>query len=168
MSSRRPNYRLVKTHYNYTVEEAARVLSVHRNTVRAWIAAGLPVCDDKRPLLILGPKLKQFLEGRQKARKRPCLPGQVYCVRCRLPQSPAGGVADYKPVSQTTGDLEAICPKCETMIYRRVSLSKLDQARGEIDVRLPQGLPLLSQSDKPSLNSDFSERGNAHADIQLE
>jgi hypothetical protein len=35
--SRYPNYRLVKIHRNYTVEEIARLLKVHKNTVRGWI-----------------------------------------------------------------------------------------------------------------------------------
>ena len=166
MASRRPNHRLVKIHYNYTVEEAARVCSVHRNTVRAWIAAGLQVCDAKRPLLILGRHLKQFLEARRKANKRPCQPGQVYCVRCRWPKTPAGGMADYRPVTQTAGDLEAICPTCEAMIYRRVTLSKLDQVRGEVEVRMPQALSPLRQSDELSANSDFRQGGCDRADAQ--
>ena len=44
MPRRGPNYRLVKIHRNYTVEEAARMFGIHKNTVRAWIEAGLPVC----------------------------------------------------------------------------------------------------------------------------
>ncbi len=37
-----PNHRLVKIHRSYTVEDAARCLAVHKNTVRRWIKAGLP------------------------------------------------------------------------------------------------------------------------------
>ena len=54
MRKRRPNYRLVKIHRNYTVEEVARLFGTHNNTVRAWVKAGLPTCDGKRPTLILG------------------------------------------------------------------------------------------------------------------
>jgi DNA-directed RNA polymerase specialized sigma24 family protein len=52
MGKRRPNYRQVKIHRNYTVEEIASVFGIHKNTVREWIKAGLPVLDDKRPMLI--------------------------------------------------------------------------------------------------------------------
>ena len=54
MRKRRPNHRLVKIHLNYRVEEAARLLGTHKNTVRAWVKAGLPTCDSNRPTLILG------------------------------------------------------------------------------------------------------------------
>jgi len=50
MPTRHPNPRLPKTHRNYSVEEAATLLGVHRNTVREWIRRGLPRIDDGRPL----------------------------------------------------------------------------------------------------------------------
>ena len=49
--SRHPNYRLVKIHRNYTVEEIACLLSVHKNTVRNWFKTGLP------PLIVRGRPL---------------------------------------------------------------------------------------------------------------
>ena len=45
MAKRHPNYRLVKIHRSYTVEEAAGSLGVHKNTVREWVKVGLPTSD---------------------------------------------------------------------------------------------------------------------------
>ncbi len=90
MAKRHPNYRRVKSHRNYTVEEVASLFSIHKNTVRIWIKAGLPVSDKKRPLLILGPHLAHFLKDRRMKNKKTCAPGEIYCVRCRHPRSPAG------------------------------------------------------------------------------
>jgi hypothetical protein len=61
--NRRPDRRRVKLLRSYTIDEAARTLEVHRNTVRHWIKAGLRVIDDKRPILILGSDLADFLLG---------------------------------------------------------------------------------------------------------
>lgn len=61
MAKRLKNFRLVKIHRNYTVEEVALLLSVHKNTVRTWVKECLPVIDDKRPKLILGRDLSAFL-----------------------------------------------------------------------------------------------------------
>lgn len=47
MRKRHPNYRRIKIHRNYTVEEAALQLNVHKNTVRSWIKDGLPALSDK-------------------------------------------------------------------------------------------------------------------------
>ena len=87
---RHPNYRLVKTHRTYTVEEIASLFHVHRNTVREWVKRGLPTCDDRRPMLILGPELAAFLQARRLKNRQTCAPGELYCVRCRAPRVPAG------------------------------------------------------------------------------
>ena len=53
-SVKRVNARRVKIHRSYAVDEAARLLGVHKNTVRSWIKRGLPTVDNRRPILILG------------------------------------------------------------------------------------------------------------------
>ncbi len=155
MSKRHPNPRLAKIHRNYTVEEVASVFAVHRNTVREWVKRGLPTSDDRRPMLILGADLVAFLRARRVKNKRTCEPGEMYCVRCRAPRAPAGDMADYLPVTVTLGNLVAICSACEAMMYRRVSLAKLKQVRGKLDITLPQALPHIDESAEPSVNSDL-------------
>ena len=155
MSKRHPNPRLAKIHRNYTVEEVAGVFGVHRNTVRQWVKSGLPTSDKLRPILILGADLVVFLRARRVKNKRTCQPGEMYCVRCRAPRAPAGDMADYEPLTATQGNLIGMCPACEAMMYRRVSLARMEQVRGKLDITLPQALPHIGESAEPSVNSDF-------------
>lgn len=135
---RRPNHRLAKIHRNYTIPEVASLFGLHRNTVRAWIKQGLPTCDARRPTLILGKDLAAFLEARRLKNKRTCQPGEIYCVRCREPRQPGGNMADYRPAEVGHGSLVGICDVCDSMIYRRVNLAKLEEVRGTLDVRIPE------------------------------
>lgn len=155
MSKRHPNPRLAKIHRNYTVEEIATLFGVHRNTVRAWVKRGLPTSDDRRPMLILGRDLVAFLQVQRAKNKRTCQPGEIYCVRCRAPKAPAGDMADYEALTEAQGNLVAICPDCETIVYRRVSLARLAQIRGKLDITFPQALRHIGESAQPSVNSDF-------------
>ncbi|MGV0949790.1 MAG: helix-turn-helix domain-containing protein [Azonexus sp.] len=155
MSKRHPNPRLAKIHRNYTVEEIATLFGVHRNTVRAWVKRGLPTSDDRRPMLILGRDLVAFLQLQRAKNKRTSQPGEIYCVRCRMPKAPAGDMADYEALTATQGNLIAICPECETIIYRRVSLAKLALIRGKLEIIFPQALRHIGESAQTSVNSDF-------------
>jgi hypothetical protein len=157
MRKRRPNHRLVKIHRNYTVEEVARLLGTHKNTVRAWVKAGLPTCDGKRPTLILGRDLVAYLQARRTKNKRPCQPGEIYCVRCRAPQRPAGDMAEYEPVTERFGSLKGICPNCEGMIYRRASRAKLPEIWGKLDITLVEARRQVSETNEPIVTSDFSK-----------
>ena len=155
MRNRRPNHRRVKIHRSYTVEEIASLFGNHKNTVRAWVKAGLPTCDGKRPMLILGHDLAAFLQARRAKSKRVCRPGEIYCVRCRAPKFPAGAMADYQPVTEKVGNLAAICPDCNCIINRRVSLAKLGHVQGKMDIMFPQALRRVSESNQPTVNSDL-------------
>ena len=155
MRKRLPNHRLVKIHRNYTVEEIAKLFGIHKNTVRGWVKVGLTTVDDKRPMLILGHDLAAFLQARRLKNKRTCKPGELYCVRCRVPKFPAGGMADYEPVTEKIGNLVAICPDCHSIINRRVSLAKIEEVCGKMDITFPQAMRHIVKSTKPTLNSDL-------------
>lgn len=140
MSRNRLNHRLAKIHRSYTVSDIVARFGVHPNTVRGWMRAGLPTTDRKRPVLIRGADLRAFLESRRRANKRPCLPGELYCVRCRSPKTPADGLVEYKPLSANTGQLIGICATCEHLIHRMASLAKLAQVLGKLELLTPRAL----------------------------
>lgn len=157
MRKRRPNHRLVKIHRSYTVEEIAKLFGIHKNTVRGWVKAGLATSDDKRPMLILGHDLAAFLQARRVKNKQACKPGEIYCVRCRAPKFPAADMAEYSPVTEKFGNLIAICPDCNSIMNRRVSLAKIEQVRGNMDITFPKDLQHIVESAKPTENSDLRE-----------
>ena len=153
MGKRYPNPRLVKIHRSYTVEEVARLLGKHKNTVRNWVKDGLATIDDKRPMLILGPDLVAFIQARREKNKQSCKPGELYCVRCRLPRFPAGDMAEYSPVTEKFGNLIAICPDCDSIINRRVNLSRIWEVCGNLDISFPKELQHMVKRTRPSVNS---------------
>jgi len=155
MGKRHPNHRLVKIHRNYTVEEIAKLFGFHKNTVRIWIKNGLSTIDNKRPMLILGKDLEDFIKKRRTKNKKKCKPGEIYCVRCRSPKFPAEGMADFSFVTDKIGNLEAICPDCASIMNQRVSMAKLDQIRKKIDITIPKAQQHIVESNKPIVNSDL-------------
>ena len=119
---KRVDYRRIRTHRIYTVVEAAERLGVHEHTMRAWIKAGLAVIDDKRPLLIRGGDLKIFAKTARQKSRRPCEPGEMYCLRCRVPRRPALGMVEFEVSHQdAAGNLRALCSSCEAVMRQRAS-----------------------------------------------
>ena len=158
MGRRLPNPQRIKIHRSYDVGEIARVLNVHKNTVRNWRKQGLDTIDDRKPMLILGRTLRQFLEARRTKEKHTCGPGQIYCVRCRSPKAPALQMADYIPFSAALGNLRGICPDCEGFIHRRVSLAKIDAARGNLDITFLPAHLRIGESTAPTVSCDLEGR----------
>lgn len=163
MPATQPNPRLAKIHRSYTVEEIAKLYGVHRNTVRAWIARGLPTIDNRRPVLVLGSHLADFLRARRAVNKRQCGPGEIYCLRCREPRAPVGCAVRYHPLTPTQGNLVGECACCGAGLNRRVSLAKLPLIQSVLSVTLPQAREHIDESQLPSLNSDFEQDVDDHA-----
>jgi hypothetical protein len=125
VNRRRHALNRIKTGISYDVSEIAKLLAVHRNTVRQWMREGLATIDDRRPLLIHGAALKMFLAERQRARKHVCGPGELFCFKCRVPSTPYGGMADVAEHTAKIAKLTAICSVCETAMHRTIRRADL-------------------------------------------
>ncbi|UVC09593.1 helix-turn-helix domain-containing protein [Rhizobium sp. TH2] len=148
MARNRPNWRAIKIHRSYTVEEAAIVLGVAKGTVRLWLKGGLPAITDKKPLLILGPDLKDYLETRRKPKQR-CQLQEFFCFRCKVPRAAAGRLIDYVPKAAKSGHISAICEACETIMNKNVSAAGLPLLMRLAEVSFPRGQPSLTDITNP-------------------
>ena len=155
MGARHPNYRRIKIHRTYTVDEIARLFLMHPNTVRAWSKQGLQPIDDRRPVLFKGDVLAAFLRTRRQRAKRPCGSSEIYCLPCRRPKRPAGGIVEYIPSSPTAGNLRGICPTCHRAIHRRVNREKLSIVTEDLEVVLTPPAPRLLVSDDLSVKCEL-------------
>src|SRR5262249_61886980 len=150
---RHPNPRLVKMHRSYTVEETARLLGKHKNPVRAWIKQGLQPVDGRKPTLIHGLELVRFLQHRRMSGKRPCPPSHMYCVKCRSPKRPAAGMADYLPITDTAGNLHALCVDCGRFMHRRGAFAKFEAVGPWLESAFPRSAPRLRVGHNPAAHS---------------
>lgn len=155
MPTRIPDHRWVKRCRTYSVDEVASLFGLHRNTVRHWLRSGLSTIDDRRPLLVHGRDLAEFLKQRRAKSKHPCAPGQIYCLRCRAPRTPAGNSVAYRALTSDRGDLVGMCGVCGCRLFRRVSMAKLRAGAGDLTVAFTEAEGHIGKPPYPSLNCDL-------------
>tara|TARA_B110001469_G_C9429960_1_gene218596 strand:- start:93 stop:524 length:432 start_codon:yes stop_codon:yes gene_type:complete len=126
-----------KIHRCYTVEEVALLYEVHKRTVRNWITKGLPICDDKRPTLILGTDLRQFIQQQRKVNKRRCQPSELYCLKCREPRTPVQNTLEFIEETNTKGRVIAACSVCNSLMNKYFKLEHLTEIQRDLAVILP-------------------------------
>ena len=80
------NGRLFKARRPYNFKEVAEILSIHLRTVQVWRKEGLRILNDKKPFLVMGQDLRDFLKARRQSRKKPLKIGEFFCSRCREPR----------------------------------------------------------------------------------
>lgn len=131
---RRPNRRAICIHRSYEVSELASTLGLDKRTVRRWITGGLPAIRDRKPVIVMGEDVLEFLAGRRKQSRR-CGPGEFPCFRCQLPRAAAFAEAEIVNANATSLNLRALCIECAATMHRRVSRRNLDRDMPGIAVR---------------------------------
>jgi len=154
MARTRFNSKLVKIHFSFTVEEIARTVGAHKNTVRGWLKAGLEANDNRRPIMIQGQVLRTFLEDRRAANRRRCPLGTFFCLKCHAPRKPALAMVDFVPVNSSSGNVRALCETCGTLMHRGVNQAQLEALKADFEVRVVEADARLKGSSAPSLNCD--------------
>lgn len=166
MPRQRINPRLAKQHRTYTVDEIARLFGLHKQTVRNWLNAGLEPIDRKRPLLVRGDVLGEFLTKRREARRVRCPPGTLYCAPCRAARRPVGGKVECVGVSPIAGNLRGVCSTCGRLMHRRVNLARLTASLGDLALTNAVAALHLSERTDPPVNCHLIRETDDQAEAQ--
>lgn len=124
--AKRPNPRALRAARTYTIEEAATALGVTTGTVRSWVKSGLPLMKSRRPFLILGETLRDFLQDRATDAKVNLKPDQMYCLSCKAARTPMGHLVDCIPQSDRTARLMGLCEVCGGTCNRIIGKARID------------------------------------------
>ncbi|MFD0978218.1 hypothetical protein [Tropicimonas aquimaris] len=120
MAGRKFNWRAIKAHSVYTFDEASTLLRCASKTLRHIIQEEqVPVADDVAPVLVLGSDLIPALRSRSK--RQHLKPGQMFCLGCKAPRYPAGGMVDDIGSPPLPPLLQGLCSCCGSLMGRRVS-----------------------------------------------
>ena len=72
------------SHRSYTIEELSVLLPKNKKTLLRWIDDGLKIIpESKKPIIIMGSDLKEFLRKKNTKKKVKLNRNQFYCLSCR-------------------------------------------------------------------------------------
>jgi hypothetical protein len=139
--------RRIKIHRSYTIEELARTLLCHKNSVRKWLREGLSALDDgKRPILIHGAVARVYLEERRRTAKRKCRVDELFCLRCRIPRPATIDSLVLRSTPHGSAMLSGTCAECGTQMFKRVSQLDAGELRQQRIARTEEDAPTLKQA----------------------
>ncbi|WP_394705941.1 helix-turn-helix domain-containing protein [uncultured Hyphomonas sp.] len=148
----KPNWRAIRIHRSYSVDEAARTLGVAKVTVRRWIRrGGLHVIDDCKPTLILGAELSTYVK-RRRSPKHKCRLDQCYCMRCREPKAAALAEAELIQSQGASAMVRMLCETCATVMHKRISWKQVPQLSALVSLSGVQPVKHLSETTQPCVN----------------
>lgn len=118
---RRANPMAVKANATYDVFEAARALKVTPATIRNWIKDGLEAMTSSKPYLMLGSAIREYLQAKYAAARRPLEDDQLYCPSCGTGRKPVGLQVTQSALTPKTDILKGPCSHCGGTATRMIS-----------------------------------------------
>ena len=107
---------------SYTIKEISGLLGVNEKTCLRWIEIGLQtIPDSKKPILIYGEDLKEFLRIKSSKRKVKLNRSQYYCLSCKAARYAKRGSTEI-----LKGRKIALCRVCNGKIARIFKPSQKD------------------------------------------
>ena len=127
----------ISKHMPYTIKELTGLLHKTEKTLERWMSAGLPIVPGgKRPILILGDDLIEFLKNKDAKNKLKLKRNEFLCMKCKGPRRAKRGSIKF-----LSDRKEGECCVCNGR------MSKLIKSRRN----------LLSDTDSPDINVGFEE-----------
>ena len=99
---------------SYTIKELSDELGINKKTCLRWIASGLKIVGgSKKPILIMGSDLKDFLRNKGRKKKVKLNRSEFYCFSCRVPRRAKRG-----SIKKLKGTKTGLCHVCNGRMCR--------------------------------------------------
>lgn len=116
------NPQKINMHRSYTIKELSVLLSIDEKTPTRWIEDGLPIVEgSKKPILIMGSAVKDYLRNRSLKKKCSLTRKQFYCMHCKK-----ATYAKRESSKIVDGKKLALCSVCNGKISRTIKPHQKD------------------------------------------
>lgn len=116
------NPQKIYKHRSYTIKEITELLGINTKTCFRWIEEGLKLVDGgKKPILISGDSLKEFLKNRKLNKKIELGRYQFLCLTCKKASSAKRGSNKVVGNKKT-----ALCRVCNGKMSRIIKPHQKD------------------------------------------
>ncbi|WP_427451998.1 hypothetical protein [Litorimonas sp. WD9-15] len=115
------DYQRVRSHRPYTIVTLAELLEVNPATIRRWInlhGLDVAITNTRRPIILNGAKIKDWMKARQVAKRKPCGPNEMYCVRCKVPRQIKGDTFHIIQRNASKLTVKGDCKTCGLTLQR--------------------------------------------------
>lgn len=124
---RRFNSRLIRRNCTYSIQEISSLYSIHANTVNVWFKSGLKKIDGKKPFLVFGMDLADFINEKNVKAKKSSAPDEMYCCKCKAPRKVLKNIVDIKIINSKRLMIKGVCAKCGIQINKLGAVQKLEE-----------------------------------------
>lgn len=153
------NYKLIESNRSYSTEKIKKLIGIHEQTIREWIKECNLECVSKKPILIYGAVLKEFIKNRNENHKKTLNFNEFKCLKCKAILIPQGNqISIY---NNKNGSIRAtgICQNCNNEFSKLFKKDSIEQLKNSFFIKPTESTLIYNTSP---INS------NTHIESQKE
>ncbi len=138
---------------SYTIKEMSDCLKINEKTCLRWIENGLSIVpDSKRPILILGSEIKNFLRKKDSKKKIKLKRCEFYCFTCKTARNAKQG-----SIKKLQGQKTALCRVCGGKMCRIFKSVQKDYMIRPLPTQMSifNDIPNNRQNDKITIKNNL-------------
>lgn len=122
---------LIISNRSYSTEKIQKLTGIHPQTIREWINQNNLECVSRKPILIYGAVLKEFIKNRNESHKKTLEFTQMKCFKCKAISIPKNN--EVLLYNNKNGSIRGVANHfcCEgvelSKLYKKVDAEKLKQ-----------------------------------------
>ena len=119
----------------YTIAEVGCIINRSERTVRDFIKDGLKTIDDKRPFLIRGYDLIEFLKAKNVQNRHQTSFDEMFCIKCREVRHPkARQIQIHNSNNRQFISVSAVCSVCGCTMNKEYKLEQLGDLKRNFNI----------------------------------
>ena len=138
---------------SYTIKEMSDCLNINEKTCLRWIENGLSIVPlSKRPILILGSEIKNFLRKKDSKKKIKLRRSEFYCFTCKAARNAKQGSTKRSRRQKT-----ALCRVCGGKVSRIFKSVQKDYMIRTLPTQMSifDDIPNNRQNDKITIKNNL-------------
>jgi hypothetical protein len=125
------NYKLIESNRSYSTEKIKKLIGIHEQTIREWIKEGNLECVSKKPILIYGAVLKEFIKNKNESHKKTLNFNEFKCLKCKAISIPKDNQISIYHNKNGSIRATGICQNCNnefSKLYKKNSINEFQNS----------------------------------------
>ena len=158
---------LIISNRSYSTEKIERLLKIHPQTIREWINQNNLECVSRKPILIYGAILKEFIKNRNERHKKTLSFNEFKCLKCKAISIPKGNQISIYHNKNGSIRATGVCQNCNNEFSKLFKKNSIEQLKNSFFIK-PTESTLYNTSHINSKTNLISQKEIASNESKIE
>jgi hypothetical protein len=126
---------LIESNRSYSTQKIKKLIGIHEQTIREWILINNLECVSKKPILIYGAVLKEFIKNRNESHKKTLNFNEFKCLKCKVISIPKNNQISLYNNKNGSIRVTGTCQNCNNEFSKLFKKDSTEQLKNSFFIK---------------------------------